>query len=51
MISRLMINLRDPTLGRPADFDMALTASHGRISTIVLELEDTSAGSMPESNP
>jgi hypothetical protein len=46
-----MINMRDPTLGRPADIDMALTTRHdGRISTIVLELEDTSAGSVPESN-
>jgi len=50
MISRLMINLRDPTLDRLADFDMALTMSHdGRISTFVLE--DTSTGSVPESNP
>jgi len=48
-----MINLRDPTLGRPADFDTALTTSHdGRISTFVLEYTlPTSAGSVPESNP
>jgi len=53
MISRLMINLRDPTLSRPADFNMALTVSHdGRVSTFVLEdTLPTTVGSVPESNP
>lgn len=48
-----MINLRDPTLSRPADFDMALTTSRdGRVSTFVLEdTLPTTVGSVPESNP
>lgn len=42
MISRLMINLRDPTLHKPADSDGIVTASHaGLMSTVALELEDT----------
>ena len=38
MTSRLMINLRDPTLHKAADTDGIVTASHTRpISTAVLE--------------
>jgi hypothetical protein len=38
MISRLMINLRDPELHKPDDRDEALTTTHGGyISTIVLD--------------
>ena len=38
MISRLMINLRDPTLHKPADSDGVVTAYHaGPISTLALE--------------
>ena len=38
MISRLMINLRDPTLHKPADSDEIVSASHaGPISTVALE--------------
>jgi hypothetical protein len=38
MISRLMINLRDPTLHRPADCDGTVTTSHaGYVSTVALE--------------
>ena len=53
MVSRLMINLRDPTLSRPTDIDMALaTCRDGRISTFVLEdTLPTTVGSVSESNP
>ena len=38
MTSRLMINLRDPTLHKPVDSDGIVTASRPRpISTAVLE--------------
>jgi hypothetical protein len=54
MISRLMINLRDPTLHKPADCDGTVTTSHaGYVSTVVLEeiiLTPTTIGSLTESN-
>jgi hypothetical protein len=51
MVSRLMINLRDPTLHKPADSDGTDTASHaGPISTIVLEDTFLSVGTAPESS-
>jgi len=38
MISRLMINLRDPTIHSPADRDETVTTSHvGYLSTLVLD--------------
>jgi hypothetical protein len=46
MISRLMINLRDPTLHNPADCD---TTSHdGYVSTFVLD--DMAVATQTESN-
>ena len=36
MITRLMINLRDPTIHSPADRDEAVTTSHvGYVSTLM----------------
>jgi hypothetical protein len=38
MISRLMINMRDPALQSPADWDGTLTTSHvGYVSTFALD--------------
>lgn len=38
MITRLMINLRDPTIHSPVDRDGAVTTSHvGYVSTLVLD--------------
>ena len=49
MISRLMINLRDPTLHNPADSDGTATSSHaGPVSTVVLDTFSTTAGTAPE---
>jgi hypothetical protein len=54
MISRLMINLRDPTLHRPADSDGTVTTSPpGYVSTVALEeiiLTHNTIGPLPESN-
>jgi hypothetical protein len=53
MVSRLMINLRDPTLHKPADGDGTDTASHaGPVSTVVLENTfSTTVETAPEHNP
>jgi len=55
MVSRIMINLRDPTLCRPVDRDEVVTStSHGGcLSTPVLDdsLYATTAGTLSESNP
>ena len=38
MITRLMINLRDPAIHSPTDHDRTVTTSHvGYVSTLVLE--------------
>jgi hypothetical protein len=38
MVSRIMINLRDPALHRPADRDETVTTAHGGcVSTLVLD--------------
>jgi len=54
MISRLMINLREPTLHRPADCDGTVTTSHaGYVSTVAFEeiiLTPNTIGPLPESN-
>lgn len=51
MVSRLMINLRDPTLLKPADSDGSDSASHaGPISTVVLEETFPTIGTAPETS-
>ena len=52
MVSRLMINLRDPTLHKQADSDETDTASYaGHVSTVLLELNTLSmVGTPSESN-
>jgi len=51
MVSRIMINLRAPTLGNPANSDGTDTASHaGQISTVVLEDTFLTVGTAPESS-
>lgn len=54
MVSRLMINLRDPTLHRPADCDGTITTSHAGyhdVSTVALEeIIPYTVVSLPESN-
>jgi len=51
MVSRLMINLREVTLDKPANSDGTDTASHaGPISTVVLEDTFLSVGTAPESS-
>jgi len=54
MVSRIMINLRDPTLRRPVDRDEVVSTSQGGcLSTPVLDdsLNATTAGTLSESNP
>ena len=53
MVSRLMINLRDPTLHKPADSDVTDTGFHaGPVSTVVLENTfSTTIDTAPEHNP
>jgi len=52
MVSRLMINLRDPTLHRQTDSDEIDTTSYaGHVSTVLLELNTLSAaGASPENS-
>lgn len=52
MVSRLMINLRDPMLHSPSDRDGAVTSHVGYVSTVVLN--DTSSivlAAQTESSP
>jgi len=52
MVSRIMINLRDPTLHEPADNDVTDTEPNaGPVSTVVLEDLSTTVGTAPEPNP
>jgi len=52
MVSRIMINLRDPTLHEPADNDGTVTEPNaGPVSTVVLEDLSTTAGTAPEPSP
>ena len=50
MVSRLMINLRDPILHRQTDSDEIDTMSYaGHVSTVLLELNTlTAVGASPE---
>jgi hypothetical protein len=53
MVSRIMINLRDPTLHSLAGRDETVTTSHyGRVSTLVLGdiTYTTTVGTQSESN-
>ena len=52
MVSRIMINLRDPALHRQADLDETVTTSHGGcVSTLVVDdsLYTTTGGTLPVS--